>query len=246
MVMRIRATAVLTAAALGCLTMALPASAQEAAPQTAVDPLAPLPPGADTPEAKAEFKGVPSQQVTQIINWVLASADNGGRPFIVIDKVAAQVFVFDSKGRFRGVTPALVGIKPGDDSAPGVGDRELSDIPPDDRTTPAGRFVAKYGFAYGKRKVLWVDYHTAISLHAVVTHNKKEHRLERLKSPTPEDNRITFGCINVPTTFYNKVVTPMFSKGTGIVYILPETKPLNEAFPAFNPLLANRAASPAA
>jgi hypothetical protein len=126
-----------------------------------------------------------------------------------------------------------VGITPGDDSAPGVGDRELSDIPVADRTTPAGRFVARFGLASGKKKVLWVDYETSISLHPVITTNKKEHRQERLDSPTPSDNRITFGCINVPPAFYQKIVMPLFKRGIGIVYILPEIKTLNEVFPAF-------------
>jgi hypothetical protein len=124
----------------------------------------------------------------------------------------------------------LVGITRGDLSKPEAGDRELSDIPVSDRTTPAGRFVAKFGHAAGGRDVLWVDYPTAISLHAVITTNKKQRRLQRLNSPTPADNRITFGCINVPTAFYSNVVKPLFKGKSGIVYILPETKTLNEVF----------------
>ena len=132
-------------------------------------------------------------------------------------------------------TPALIGITAGDESSPGVGDRELSDIPPEERTTPAGRFVAKFGPASGNRRVLWVDYATAVSLHPVVTANKKERRLQRLKSLTPDDNRITYGCINVSAQFYKEVVRPLFADTTGIVYILPETKYLFEVFPAFRP-----------
>lgn len=63
--------------------------------------------------------------------------------------------------------------------------------------------MAHYGPAIGTtEKVLWVDYETAISMHPVVTSNPKEHRLERLKSTTPDDNRITFGCINIAPAFY--------------------------------------------
>jgi hypothetical protein len=177
----------------------------------------------------------PSQAAALVTNWVIASGDNGGLPFMVIDKVAASVFLFDAQGQLIGATPALLGITAGDESAPGVGDRELSDIKPEDRTTPAGRFVAKFGRASGNRNVLWVDYATSISLHPVVTTNKKERRPERLRSPSPEDNRITFGCINVPAQFYQEVVRPLFKNSTGIVYILPETKYLFEVFPAFRP-----------
>ncbi len=152
---------------------------------------------------------------------------------MVIDKVAAEVVVLDSQGQRLGATAVLLGLSPGDESSPGVGDRMLSAIRPEERTTPAGRFVAKLGIASGNRKVLWVDYGTAISLHPVVTGNKKERRLQRLKSPSPEDNRITYGCINVPTPFYAKVVRPLFKEAAIVVYILPEFKPLNEVFPAF-------------
>src|SRR3982750_255030 len=110
------------------------------------------------------------------------SGDNGGRPFLVIDKVAAAVWAFDSRGLLMGSTPALVGIATGDDSQPGVGDRELSHIPRAQRTAPAGRFVASFGRAAGGHNVLWVDYATAVSLHPVITANKAERRVERLRS----------------------------------------------------------------
>jgi len=174
-----------------------------------------------------------SEALAQVANWVIASGDNGGMPFIVIDKVSAEVLLFDGEGQVVGTAAALLGVTPGDDSAPGVGDRELSDIKPEDRTTPAGRFVARFGPASGNRNVLWVDYATSISLHAVVTRNKKERRLQRLRSATPEDNRITFGCINVPAPFYQKVVRALREDASGVVYILPETKTLNEVFPMF-------------
>lgn len=174
-----------------------------------------------------------SETVTKLANWVIASGDNSGLPFVIVDKVAAEVFVFRADGRLRGAAPALLGFAKGDRSAPGIGDRQLSTIRPRERTTPAGRFLAGFGPAKGDGKVLWVDYATAISLHAVVTANPKEHRLERLRSPTPKDNRITYGCINVSAGFYEDVVRRTFTGTSGVVYILPETKPLDEVFPAF-------------
>jgi hypothetical protein len=188
------------------------------------DPLAP----AD------ETATAPTDDAMRVMNWVAATGDNNDAPYMVIDKVAAEVFVFDPDSQLVAASPALVGMKVGDESAPGVGDRELSNIPPDDRTTPAGRFVAKFGRAAGHRDVLWVDYPTAISLHAVIR-VRKQQRLERLESPTPEDNRITYGCINVPADFYSKVVKPLFSGTRGVVYVLPETRPLNDVFQAMPP-----------
>ena len=183
--------------------------------------------------ARAEAAEPASETVTEMADWVIASGDNDGLPFMIIDKVAAEVFVFGPHGRARGAAPALLGLARGDGSAAGVGDRRLSAIRPKERTTPAGRFIAGFGPAAGKRKVLWVDYATAISIHPVVTANPKEQRAARLKSPSPQDNRITFGCINVSASFYENVVRKTFTGTKGVVYILPETKPMNQVFPAF-------------
>ena len=168
----------------------------------------------------------------QMADWVRGSADNRGLPFAIIDKVAAKVFVFDADGQLKGAAPVLLGSAPGDDTAPGVGGEDLSSVRPEERTTPAGRFFVGYAPAKGGKNVLWVDYAAGISLHRVVTSNPKERRLQRLKSATPDDNRISYGCINVSAVFYDKVVKPTFTEN-GVVYILPEAKPLTEVFPTF-------------
>lgn len=200
-------------------TDAVQPNAVEQAPR---DPLAPL----DEPERPSY---VPSPDAQRVINWVSFSGDNDKMPFLVIDKVAAEVFAFDSTAQLVAASPVLVGMAEGDDSTPMSGDRELSSIPRNERTTPAGRFIAKFGPAAGHRKVLWVDFPDAISLHSVIS-VRNQHRFERLKSPSPDDNRITYGCINVPPDFYKKVIEPMFENGAGVVYILPETKSLDQVF----------------
>lgn len=192
-----------------------------------------LEPSADDAQADLPPVGPPSGTTAQLAAWIAATGDNGGRPFVIVDKLAADVFVFAPDGSLQGAAPVLVGETPGDDSAAGVGDRDLGAISPEERTTPAGRFVASFGAASGHRTVLWVDYVTAISLHPVITTNPAEHRLERLRSPAVEDRRITYGCINVPKAFYRDVVLTTFAGGSGVVYILPDTKPLQDVFPAF-------------
>jgi hypothetical protein len=167
----------------------------------------------------------------RIIAWVAAAHDNGGKPYIVIDKPSASLYLFNAAGAYLGQTPVLLGIGVGDDSSPGVGAKSLNEIGPAERTTPAGRFVAKFGRAFGNQRVLWVDYADSVALHAVITTHKSEQRVQRLLSPTPDDNRISFGCINVGTSFYTRKVRPLFQKGGGIVYILPDTKPLEDVFP---------------
>ncbi len=200
---------------------ALPAAAAEgqvASPQTAFDQ---LPEGQDVSETVIELAG-----------WVVASRDSEGYPFAVIDKQSAQVLVFGGDGRLRGAAPGLFGSAVGDHTAPGIAGLALREIPGRDRTTPAGRFVGGYGPSIDAGRVLWVDYGSAVSIHPTATGVPSERRAERLASPSPDDNRITHGCINVAPDFYEQVVSPTFQRG-GVFYILPETESLAETFPEF-------------
>ena len=97
-------------------------------------------------------------------------------------------------------------------------------------TTPAGRFSATVAKNVWGQDILWVDYDQGISLHPVRSVDPRERRLERLASPSAEDNRISYGCINVPTSFWEKVVRPLFQNTMGVVYVLPDTKSLNAVF----------------
>ena len=175
-----------------------------------------------------------SPESRNLADWVVDSANNNKLPFIVIDKVQARVFVFDAQGQLRGAAPALLGAAIGDDSVPGIGERPLSSIRPEERTTAAGRFVASLDRDAHGKELLWVDYDSALSLHPVVPGHPKERRAERLATPTPLDNRISFGCINVPVKFYKDVVSPAFTKSNGIVYILPETRSSREVFGSYD------------
>ncbi len=171
-----------------------------------------------------------SPEVRRMAHWIGESGDNAGLPFMLIDKVSAHVFVFDAAGKLQGDDAALLGLARGDKTAAGIGDLSLSAIRPQDRITPAGRFVAHLDKDIHGRSVLLIDYDAAIALHPVVPGTPKERRAERLRSATPDDNRISFGCINVPALFYQSVVAPAFKQTAGVVYILPETSPASDWF----------------
>ncbi|MBG9390446.1 hypothetical protein [Caenimonas aquaedulcis] len=184
---------------------------------------------------RAEFgRETPSPAAQQLADRVLQTADNQNLPFIVIDKVQARVYVFQADGRLRGATPALLGLAIGDHTVPGIGQRPLSSIRPDERTTPAGRFKANTDRDIHGVEVLWVDYDSALSLHAVVPGTPKERRAQRLASPLPSERRISFGCINVPVRFYSDVVSTTFKGTYGIVYVLPETRAVGDVFSFFS------------
>lgn len=188
------------------------------------------------PQAAAANQLPPGQEVSdtviELAGWVIAANDNHGYPFMVMDKAAAQVLVFGGDGKLQGAAPGLFGSAVGDHAAPGIAGLALREIPGRDRTTPAGRFVGGYGPSIDAGRVLWVDYDSAVSLHPTASGTPAERRGERLASPTPDDNRVTHGCINVDTGFYELVVQPTFEKG-GVFYILPDKDSLAETFPDF-------------
>src|SRR5262245_21047893 len=74
---------------------------------------------ADGQAMRTQPVGRPSGTAAQMADWVVASGDSGGRPYVIVDKPAARVFVFDAHGRLQGAAPVLVGLARGDDAAPG-------------------------------------------------------------------------------------------------------------------------------
>jgi hypothetical protein len=175
---------------------------------------------------------VPSDAARRVSEWVTASKDNHALPWAVVDKPNAALFLFDPAGKPLGAVPVLIGIARGDEASPGVGSKKLADLGPAEKTTPAGRFLAKFGLPVQGQRVLWVDYATSVALHPIPTDaGVREKRRERMLSPSPDDNRITFGCINVPKAFYGRLLSPLFRKKGGYVYVLPDAKPLEEVFP---------------
>jgi len=217
------------------LNVTVAAQAAERARPAVSKPTKPSTPSKPSKPASSETKPklTPSAAATRVAEWIAASGDNGALPYIVIDKNNAALFLFDAKGEPLGTAPVLIGVAVGDEATPGIGSKNLAEIGPAEKTTPAGRFLAKYGLAAGRQKVLWVDYATSVALHPIPTgYNPKERRRQRMLSPTSDDNRITFGCINVPSAFYSQNVQPLFRKKGGYVYILPDTKPLEAVFPS--------------
>jgi hypothetical protein len=159
-----------------------------------------------------------------------AHYDNGALPFAVLDKREAHLWLFDARGRMLGATPVLLGLARGDASVPGIGEREMRQIRPHERTTPAGRFIVEAGRNTSGEDIFWVDYDAAVSMHRVRATNPAERRLQRLATRTPRDNRISYGCINVPAHFYDSRIRPLFGAQRGVVYVLPERMPAAKYF----------------
>ncbi|HEX4509712.1 MAG TPA: hypothetical protein VH328_06530 [Burkholderiaceae bacterium] len=204
-------------------------------PRATVQPMLPssvtLPSPAPPHRNVAEFGAVsPTPDARHMADWVVSRADNGTLPFFVIDKRDARLYVFQADGVLLGSSPVLLGAARGDDSFPGIGDVPIAQVKPWQRTTPAGRFVTQPGLDDERHDVVWVDYGAAVAMHRVINKVRSEQRPERLATPSPKDNRISFGCINVPIPFFESMVSPVFGKHRGVAYVIPEVRSFHQVF----------------
>lgn len=213
-----------------------------------VPPLQPLAFAADpAATATATATAIPGSsmgigfEARQLVDWIARSDDHAGKAFVIVDKKRAQVLVFDADALLHAASAVLLGSALGDDSVDGIGLKPIAQVLPAERTTPAGRFVGERGRNAKGEDVVWVDYDAAVSMHRVRTGNALERRAERLATPSIDDNRISYGCINVPVAFYESYLRPLFAVQHALVYVLPDSKPLQQVFGAIE-LAATRAA----
>jgi hypothetical protein len=167
----------------------------------------------------------------ELHDWVVGTRDNQARPFAIVDKKAARIFVFDSHGRLRGQSSALLGQAPGDDSAPEVGEHTQEGVVPfKERTTPAGRFVAQPGVNISGERVIWVDWDAAFAIHRLRPGRSKVDRERRLASPNAADHRASYGCVVVPVHFFKNVVQRWLGAHPAVVYVMPESGDARDLF----------------
>jgi hypothetical protein len=210
-------------------------------PAPVVVPVAPPPP---PPPIPLEFSGVQtaaplptsldrvqaaSPEVLATLQWVAASKDNAGLPFLVVDKANARIYAFNPAAQLKATAPVLLGMGVGD-VALVPQDAPMSAMPPQKRITPAGRYVSKLVRDVHGKVVLLVDGPNLITIHIVAKGTPAQRRAERLASAASDDNRISFGCINVPPAFFTDVVDPDFRPAKGIVYVLPEKTTAGQLF----------------
>jgi len=183
----------------------------------------------------ADFGQEPaSLEARHIADWIADSGDNMGADFVIVDKKFARLFVFDRNARLLGSSPVLLGAARGDDAVPGIGTRPIEQVRPEERTTHAGRFVGERGRNMQGEDIVWVDYDAAVSIHRVRATKPAERRLERLATPTADDNRISYGCINVPVVFYETYIRPVFATHDAVIYVLPEVKSALQVFGSYD------------
>jgi hypothetical protein len=167
-----------------------------------------------------------STEARETAKWVLQRSDHRGRPFAIVDKKGAHIYVFDGAGTMVGSTPVLLGLAGGDrDAVVQMGERSPASLAPSERTTPAGRFDSEPGRNDQGEAIVWIDYDAALAIHRLRPAPSLQQRPQRLASLNPLDRRITFGCIVVSEAFYDDVVAPTLGSRRGVVYVLPEERP---------------------
>jgi lipoprotein-anchoring transpeptidase ErfK/SrfK len=190
---------------------------------------------AEPPGPLADFgKEEASADVKHVANWVSYTRNNKKKSFVLIDKKEAQLYVFDPRGKLKSRTPILLGKAIGDHSVPGIGTKPMSKIKEDEKTTPAGRFLAEHGRNTRGEDIIWIDYNAAVSMHRLRKVKAEEQRAQRMATPEASDNRISYGCVNVPAKFYDSVLKPSVSRSGAYVYVLPETKTPQQLFGSFD------------
>lgn len=176
--------------------------------------------------------GDASAEVRYLHRWIGQRNDSGGLPFAIVDKKQARMHIFDERHVLVGSSVVITGATPGDESVPGVGQRaQTGQIAANERTTPAGRFASQPGRNLKGEDIVWFDYNAALAIHRLRPDASHASRAKRMASATPDDNRASLGCVVVPVEFYQRVVHRWLGGRHGVVYVLPEQRPVQALWP---------------
>ena len=173
-----------------------------------------------------------SADARYVEHWIHAKGDDHGRPFVIVDKKAARIYVFGAGGTLAGMSSTILGQSRGDIPVPGAGQKNPSSLLPYERKTPAGRFESQPGRNLHGEPVVWVDYDTGIAIHRVRPGISQMQRQASLATEDPNNKRLSLGCVVVPESFFLSVVLPTLGHVHGTIYVLPEDGPVTAMFAA--------------
>jgi hypothetical protein len=165
---------------------------------------------------------------TYVAGWVIDNSDNHNQPFAIVDKRGARLYLFSAGGELTGVTSVLLGLAPGDEAISDIAKRAPSSLTPSERTTPSGRFASQPGHNDKGEDIVWIDYDASLAIHRLRPAPPSERRAERISSPRNDDKRISYGCVVVPVPFYDQFIAGSLGRNHGVVYVLPETRSVQE------------------
>jgi hypothetical protein len=191
---------------------------------------------AANPQEQGDFGPTPNPLVGAVVapdasyvaRWVIDTADNHNQPFAIVDKRGARLYLFSAGGELSSATPVLLGLAPGDEAISDIAKRSPSSLTPSERTTPSGRFASQPGHNDKGEDIVWIDYDASLAIHRLRPAPASEHRAERISSSRIDDKRISYGCVVVPVPFYDQFIAATLGRKHGVVYVLPETRSVQE------------------
>lgn len=168
-----------------------------------------------------EFQVLP-ENVREIHSY---AEENIKDSYIVIDKPSATLYVFNENNEIVGTMPVLLGKTKGE--APNRVD--VNDEKAVGSTTPAGKYkLGKVGKNFAKKvstlyegRLLKILGAGPLAIHMTYPEEFKE-RTEALNTKSVEDNRKSWGCINISPENFDKYIKPYFSKGDQFIFITPD------------------------
>jgi len=173
---------------------------------------------------RADFKGVSASADAHITaDWMVRNGLTKGGPFLLADKLNGVMYAFDGDGALIAKSPALFGASKGDILTAEQAAKPIEQTTQADKITPAGIYPAQIKSGEYGNSLYFADYGaTQLAVHRVYLGTPSEQRMQRLQSENPNDNRISYGCINALPEFIDNVIIPNFA-GKSQVVILPDS-----------------------
>lgn len=142
--------------------------------------------------------------------------------YYIVDKPTATIYAINSNGKGIASSPVILGATKGE--IPNTADTEKP-LYNQIATTPAGKFELIHSdidstIYKGKSlALLGTDY---LAIHIVYPDPEEyKKRIKALKTSTPNDNRISWGCINVSENFWTSSIAP-YAKNGSTIFITPD------------------------
>ncbi|MFH1201167.1 MAG: L,D-transpeptidase family protein [bacterium] len=154
-------------------------------------------------------------------------AINLASDYVIIDKPTATMYVIGQDKKLRGSFPVLLGKTKGE--MPNKADPDSDDAGAQ-ATTPAGKYKLSYkkiatsDFLEYKGKIFSIYGSDDLGLHMTYPKEHKK-RTEALNTPTTDDNRMTYGCINVSEENFQKYLISI--NENALLFITPDNENLS-------------------
>lgn len=177
-----------------------------------------------TQEVPAAAKDKMSPLAQSVYQAMAPVAMKSGKWFMVADKPNGMLHIFKEDGSHALSDPTLYGKDKGDVLA------TTSSLEGGAKITPAGKFtlMSRSSEYAGGQELILVESKDStgyIAVHAADTSTPSEKRLQRLETPTTEDNRISYGCINTKhDTFINQIKPNLSQLDGGMIFVLPDAQ----------------------